>query len=64
MMLKTGTKEYEELLMDIKRVYEKRAGRTFTREELELFAERMARLAAVFHNFYSKQRGKEPRYTI
>ena len=64
MILKTDTKEYEELLADIKRIYEKRSGKTFTREELELFARRLARFGAVIHNFHSKQKGKEPRYIL
>lgn len=64
MLLKTGTKEYEDLIAKIKFVYEKRSGKKFTREELETFARRIARFGAVIHNFQSKQLGKEPRYEI
>lgn len=64
MLLKTETKEYEDLLLKIKRVYEKRSGKVFTREEIETFARRLARFGAVIHNFHSKQLGKEPKYEI
>ena len=64
MLLKTSTKEYEDLIAKIKRVYEKRSGKKFTREELETFAIRIARFGAVIHNYHSKQLGKEPRYEI
>lgn len=64
MLLKTSTKEYEDLIAKIRRVYEKRSGKKFTREELETFASRIARFGAVIHNYHSKQLGKEPRYEI
>lgn len=64
MILKTGTKEYEELLADIKQVYEKRSGKKFSRETLELFARRLAKFGCVIHNFHSKQKGKEPRFIL
>lgn len=64
MLLKTGTKNYEALLLKIKKVYEKRTRKSFTREELEIIARRLARFGAVIHNFHSKQLGKEPKYEI
>lgn len=64
MLLKTNNKEYEELLSDIKRVYEKRAGKKFSRKQLEKFARRLARFGGVIHNYHSKQLNKEPRFIL
>lgn len=64
MLLKTEGDEYEKFLAEIKKVYEKRSGKVFTRDELEEMARSLAGVGAVIHNYYSKQLGKEPRFIL
>jgi hypothetical protein len=64
MILNKNTKEYEIYLETIKNVFEKRAKKKFTREEVEGMAYALAKLGAVFHNYFSKQAKKEPLFEL
>lgn len=64
MILKKNTKEYQIYLEMVRSIFEKKANKKFSTDELEVMALRLARLGVVFHNYFSKQKGKEPLFEL